>query len=114
MGSSLCKDEKVHDEQSNKVRRDEELPPCTEPNENANDGVASLQNRQIEIELKRDRMEERRIVKILLLGSADSGKSTIAKQMRWDEGKSIKMYGNNILRILHTDGFNEAELINYR
>lgn len=73
MGSSLCKGEKVHDEQSDK-------------------------NRQIEMELRRDRMEERRVVKILLLGSADSGKSTIAKQMR----------------ILHTNGFNEAELINYR
>ena len=82
MGSSLCKDEKVHDEQSNKVREEEAMPPRTEPIENANDGA--VQNRQIEMELKRDRMEERRVVKILLLGSADSGKSTIAKQMRWD------------------------------
>lgn len=74
MGSSLCKDEKVYDEQ------------------------ADNKNRQIDAELKRNKMEERRMVKILLLGSADSGKSTIAKQMR----------------ILHTNGFNEAELINYR
>nr|CAD2157593.1 unnamed protein product [Meloidogyne enterolobii] len=74
MGSSLCKGEKVYDEQMDKV------------------------NRQIEIELQREKLEERKIVKILLLGSGDSGKSTIVKQMR----------------ILHTNGFNEAELINYR
>uniref|UniRef100_A0A915NCS6 Uncharacterized protein n=1 Tax=Meloidogyne floridensis TaxID=298350 RepID=A0A915NCS6_9BILA len=73
MGSSLCKGEKVYDEQMDK-------------------------NRQIEIELQREKLEERKIVKILLLGSGDSGKSTIVKQMR----------------ILHTNGFNEAELINYR
>ncbi|CAK5043475.1 unnamed protein product [Meloidogyne enterolobii] len=59
MGSSLCKGEKVYDEQMDKV------------------------NRQIEIELQREKLEERKIVKILLLGSGDSGKSTIVKQMRW-------------------------------
>uniref|UniRef100_A0A1I8AW46 G-protein alpha subunit n=1 Tax=Meloidogyne hapla TaxID=6305 RepID=A0A1I8AW46_MELHA len=57
MGSSLCKGEKVYDEQMDK-------------------------NRQIEVELHRDRLEERKVVKILLLGSGDSGKSTIVKQMR--------------------------------
>ncbi|KAI1716189.1 g-protein alpha subunit domain-containing protein [Ditylenchus destructor] len=73
MGANVCKGEKVIDE-------------------------ATDNHKRIELELRRDRAEEKRIVKILLLGSADSGKSTIAKQMR----------------ILHTNGFNETELINYR
>ncbi|KAH7698027.1 GPA-5 protein, partial [Aphelenchoides avenae] len=73
MGSGLCKTEKVVDEKMDAHRR-------------------------IELELKKDRVEEKKLVKILLLGSADSGKSTIVKQMR----------------ILHTNGFNETELINYR
>lgn len=46
------------------------------------------------------------------LGSADSGKSTIAKQMRSEPQTFI--YNQKKLRILHTDGFNEMELINYR
>ncbi|KAI1724577.1 g-protein alpha subunit domain-containing protein [Ditylenchus destructor] len=73
MGANVCKGEKVIDE-------------------------ATDNHKRIELELRRDRAEEKRVVKILLLGSADSGKSTIAKQMR----------------ILHTNGFNETELINYR
>ncbi|KAI6191065.1 hypothetical protein M3Y97_00187300 [Aphelenchoides bicaudatus] len=73
MGSAICKQEKVIDE--------------------------SLEaNKQIELELRKERIAERRTIKVLLLGSADSGKSTIAKQMR----------------ILHSGGFNETELINYR
>ncbi|CAD5227971.1 unnamed protein product [Bursaphelenchus okinawaensis] len=74
MGSALCKREKIVDE------------------------VAEIANKTIEKELKKDRIQERKTIKVLLLGSADSGKSTIAKQMR----------------ILHAHGFNESELINYR
>uniref|UniRef100_A0A914GXT5 Uncharacterized protein n=1 Tax=Globodera rostochiensis TaxID=31243 RepID=A0A914GXT5_GLORO len=73
MGSSLCKGEKASEE-------------------------AIDRNNQIESDLNRDRIEGRKMVKILILGSADSGKSTIVKQMR----------------ILHTNGFSETELINYR
>lgn len=84
MGASLCKDGKVEDEQIDKVfvvegERGTPTPDVSAKNANVD---VEMQNRQIEMELKRDRMEERRIVKILLLGSADSGKSTIAKQMR--------------------------------
>jgi hypothetical protein len=86
MGSSLCKGEKVHDEQSDKVSPAGGGPtPNQKQEEKDKDNTANpfpVQNRQIEMELRRDRMEERRVVKILLLGSADSGKSTIAKQMR--------------------------------
>jgi hypothetical protein len=46
------------------------------------------------------------------LGSADSGKSTIAKQMRWICLKNALI--SVILRILHANGFNETELVNYR
>lgn len=101
MGASLCKDGKVEDEQIDKVLVLEGQrgtpkgePEKDEENENNSSPVnigdddeyeQQMQNRQIEMELKRDRMEERRIVKILLLGSADSGKSTIAKQMRYSK-----------------------------
>ncbi|VDM41322.1 unnamed protein product [Toxocara canis] len=56
------------------------------------------ESRKIEEELRRERYEEKRRVKILLLGSSDSGKSTIAKQMR----------------IIHASGFTESELINFK
>ncbi|RCN27024.1 hypothetical protein ANCCAN_27243 [Ancylostoma caninum] len=39
-------------------------------------------SRQIDSELKKEHVTEKRKIKILLLGSADSGKSTIVKQMR--------------------------------
>ncbi|KAL3111552.1 hypothetical protein niasHT_016713 [Heterodera trifolii] len=73
MGSKLCKGEEASDE-------------------------AMDRNNRIELDLNKERIEGRKMVKILLLGSADSGKSTIVKQMR----------------ILHTDGFSETELVNYR
>ncbi|WKY15274.1 hypothetical protein Q1695_000619 [Nippostrongylus brasiliensis] len=52
-------------------------------------------SRQIDSELKKEQFSERRKIKILLLGSADSGKSTIVKQMR----------------LIHSSGFNETEAI---
>uniref|UniRef100_A0A914UN92 Uncharacterized protein n=1 Tax=Plectus sambesii TaxID=2011161 RepID=A0A914UN92_9BILA len=55
-------------------------------------------NIEIEKKIKEDMVADRKVVKLLLLGSSDSGKSTIAKQMR----------------ILHMNGFDETELINFR
>lgn len=40
------------------------------------------QNRQIELQLAKDKKQLRRTVKVLLLGSGESGKSTFLKQMR--------------------------------
>ncbi|KHJ95937.1 g-protein alpha subunit [Oesophagostomum dentatum] len=54
-----------------------------------------MKSRQIDSELKKDHVSERRKIKILLVGSADSGKSTIVKQMR----------------LIHSAGFNETEAI---
>ncbi|KAF8363051.1 gpa-11, partial [Pristionchus pacificus] len=53
---------------------------------------------EIEAQIERDRIANKKTLKILLLGSSESGKSTIFKQMR----------------ILHMNGFNELDLVNYR
>uniref|UniRef100_A0A914EQ55 Uncharacterized protein n=1 Tax=Acrobeloides nanus TaxID=290746 RepID=A0A914EQ55_9BILA len=55
-------------------------------------------NRTIEEQIDKDRMLAKKIMKILLLGGPESGKSTIFKQMR----------------ILHMNGFSDMDLINYR
>lgn len=57
MGGALCRSLKVIDEQS-------------------------ITSQRIEFELKNEMMEMKKLVKILLLGGSDSGKSTIVKQMR--------------------------------
>lgn len=84
-------------------------------------------NRVIEETIRKDKDEEKRNIKILLLGkiithifwiislnlgSADSGKSTIVKQMRYLSWKLI--HDLQFFRILHTSGFNESDLITYR
>jgi len=55
-------------------------------------------NRQINRDIFMDRKNQNKVVKLLLLGAGDSGKSTIAKQMK----------------IIHLDGFSEEELIAYK
>jgi len=55
-------------------------------------------NKAIEDQLKKDKQTNSREVKLLLLGAGESGKSTIAKQ----------------LKIIHLDGFNEKERATYR
>uniref|UniRef100_H2Y1Q1 Uncharacterized protein n=1 Tax=Ciona intestinalis TaxID=7719 RepID=H2Y1Q1_CIOIN len=52
----------------------------------------------IDKQLKKDQEAARKEVKLLLLGAGESGKSTIAKQMK----------------ILHQDGFSESERINFK
>ncbi|GMT14420.1 hypothetical protein PFISCL1PPCAC_5717, partial [Pristionchus fissidentatus] len=55
-------------------------------------------NSEIDAQIERDKIITKKTLKILLLGSSESGKSTIFKQMR----------------ILHMNGFNEIDLVNYR
>uniref|UniRef100_A0AC34FA33 G protein alpha subunit n=1 Tax=Panagrolaimus sp. ES5 TaxID=591445 RepID=A0AC34FA33_9BILA len=57
-----------------------------------------VKNQMIEQELEREKMANKKVMKILLLGGPESGKSTIFKQMR----------------ILHMNGFSDLDMINYR
>uniref|UniRef100_A0A915JSI4 Uncharacterized protein n=1 Tax=Romanomermis culicivorax TaxID=13658 RepID=A0A915JSI4_ROMCU len=59
---------------------------------------AMKRNTQIEKELALSRVMETKTIKLLLLGGPESGKSTIAKQMK----------------ILHLNGFSEYDLLHYR
>ncbi|KAI9220932.1 heterotrimeric G protein alpha subunit [Blastocladiella britannica] len=62
------------------------------------DQTAVRRNGEIEQTLQADAAQMRREVKLLLLGSGESGKSTIVKQMK----------------IIHQDGFSRDELLAYR
>nr|CAB3249915.1 guanine nucleotide-binding protein G(i) subunit alpha-like [Phallusia mammillata] len=62
------------------------------------DRDAKNASNQIDKQLKKDADAARKEVKLLLLGAGESGKSTIAKQMK----------------ILHQDGFSEAERKNFK
>jgi len=55
-------------------------------------------NRAVEAQLKKAKIDYNREIKLLLLGTGESGKSTVAKQMR----------------ILHADGFTQGELAQYK
>lgn len=63
-----------------------------------NEDEETKQNRLIQKTIHTDRKKSRRTVKLLLLGAGDSGKSTIAKQMK----------------IIHLDGFTDEERIAYK
>ena len=62
------------------------------------DKDAQMASNQIDKQIKKDAEAARKQVKLLLLGAGESGKSTIAKQMK----------------ILHQDGFSEQERKNFR
>uniref|UniRef100_A0A8B9JR13 Guanine nucleotide binding protein (G protein) alpha v1 n=1 Tax=Astyanax mexicanus TaxID=7994 RepID=A0A8B9JR13_ASTMX len=59
---------------------------------------AKIQSAQIDRELYQHAKREMNIVKILLLGAAESGKSTLVKQMK----------------IIHSHGFNQQELASFK
>jgi GTPase SAR1 family protein len=61
-------------------------------------GEDGKRNKDINKELASERKNMGRVVKLLLLGAGDSGKSTIAKQMK----------------IIHLDGFSEEERMSYK
>ncbi|KAF7972378.1 hypothetical protein HWV62_1090 [Athelia sp. TMB] len=67
---------------------------CTSQNDRLAQARSDAIDREIEVDSKKFRKE----CKILLLGSGESGKSTIVKQMK----------------IIHQDGFNRDELLTYR
>ena len=59
---------------------------------------AKSTSNQIDMQIKKDAEMAKKQVKLLLLGAGESGKSTIAKQMK----------------ILHQDGFSEQERVNFK
>lgn len=58
----------------------------------------NLRNQQIEVEIEKSRLAMQKEVKLLLLGAGESGKSTVAKQ----------------LRIIHNKPFTKQEIESYR
>ena len=60
--------------------------------------TARIRSKEIDDRIRKEKIQFRRTVKILLLGAGESGKSTFLKQMR----------------IIHGDEFNEHQLLEYR
>lgn len=74
--------EAAHDDRSNGKARDRERDANQERE-------AKRRSREIDAMLARERRSVRRLVKILLLGAGESGKSTFLKQMRIIHGKEF-------------------------
>eukprot|EP01135_Chromosphaera_perkinsii_P004181 Nk52_evm88s270 gene=Nk52_evmTU88s270 len=66
--------------------------------QSAEEKALAEQNKDIEKQLKKDRQEANRTVKLLLLGAGDCGKSTLVKQMK----------------IIHGDGYQQNELNSFK
>ncbi|CBY19242.1 unnamed protein product [Oikopleura dioica] len=69
--------------------------PC---NEDENERASRKRNEEIDKALRKEKSRLRKQVRILLLGTGESGKSTFLKQMR----------------IVHADGFSTIERLNFR
>ena len=67
---------------------------CTSCGRSADERAADIRSQQIDKELKEEKIQFRRKVKILLLGAGESGKSTFLKQMRIIHGED---YGRDDL-----------------
>nr|XP_057906122.1 guanine nucleotide-binding protein G(o) subunit alpha-like [Doryrhamphus excisus] len=71
---------------------------CLQQDITEDDKKAKLQNSKIEQDLSEQARMETNVVKILLLGAAESGKSTLIKQ----------------IKIIHSHGFSKQELISFK
>jgi len=65
---------------------------------NRGDDEARARNDEIESQLKRDRLQAKNEIKMLLLGAGESGKSTVLKQMK----------------LIHHGGYNDQERDSYK
>jgi len=83
--------------QKNKINslKKRSVVPC---NEDENERASRKRNEEIDKALRKEKSRLRKQVRILLLGTGESGKSTFLKQMR----------------IVHADGFSTIERLNFR
>ncbi|XP_043090610.1 guanine nucleotide-binding protein subunit alpha-12a [Puntigrus tetrazona] len=81
--------EAAHDDRSNAKAPDGERDANQEREAKRREREAKRRSREIDAMLARERRSVRRLVKILLLGAGESGKSTFLKQMRIIHGKEF-------------------------
>ena len=66
--------------------------------ENSERRKSLIISKEIDKQLSECEKQDRNVVKILILGTGESGKSTLVKQMK----------------IIHSDGYTQQELMNFR